>query len=76
MAKTNINVRVEVALRARVELIGEHLGLSLPDTTRLALTQFLAEWERENAPLPRGDVERRIQRILDNAPSIRLKKGR
>ena len=73
--KVNINIRAEATLRARVELVGKEMGLSMADAARLALTQFVGAWERDNKPLPQEAIKRKAQDILEHVPSSQ-KKGR
>ena len=72
--KVNINIRAEATPRARVELVGKEMGLSMADAARLALTQFGSAWERDNKPLSQKAVKRKAQDILAHVPSSR--KGR
>ena len=73
--KVNLNIKLEAALRARLAYVGERMGLSTPDAARLALTQFVATWERENKPIPQRETDERVKAILEKNPSIQ-KKGR
>lgn len=75
MSKVNLSIRIEAALRARLGYAGEKMGLSVPDAARLAFSQFVGEWEKQNKPIPSTEVEQRVKAIVDKNPSMR-KKGR
>ncbi len=65
MPKITMSIRTEPELRAKLEYIIQGSGMSLADSIKQALFQFIEKWERENGKIPADYIEQRAAEIIN-----------
>lgn len=65
MSKINLTIRVEPRLRARLDYVAARIGSSTPEVSRIALIEYVANWEAANRTIPEDDLDRRVKDILE-----------
>lgn len=67
MAKTNIGVKIENEMKAKLEIIGKNNSISYADTVRIALVEYIQRHEKNFGKISPEEINQLLLFKKDNS---------